>query len=332
MIDGPEHSWIGYPVPDDLNYLKNHGVNRIRCPIAWELMQPKLNGPLDPGFLAGLKNLLQTAADRDMQVLVEVHNHGRYDPDWMKEKAADGIFTSSKADHPGTQRIGSAAVPITSFADFWKRLATELAGKAGLLGYDLMNEPFNMPDKTVWPSAAQAAVTAIRAVDMTSTIYVEGDEWTNASNWPAINGKLDITDPANKLVYSAHQYFDDGSGMYYKPFDPNGVGWDFTGRSGLQRNGSDWGGANAPEGVQTAFLKGKPDDNGILGSISQRLTFPAGEYALSFQAAQTWDAPLPVQVSVDGIAVGTYTPRLQGLRANHYRQIHCQCRESSDCP
>ena len=32
MIDGPEHSWIGYPVPDDLNYLKNHGVKRHSLP------------------------------------------------------------------------------------------------------------------------------------------------------------------------------------------------------------------------------------------------------------------------------------------------------------
>ncbi|MDN4617881.1 chitobiase/beta-hexosaminidase C-terminal domain-containing protein [Paenibacillus sp. PsM32] len=84
--------------------------------------------------------------------------------------------------------------------------------------------------------------------------------------------------------------------------------WVFSTRSGIQRNGSVFNpAANAPDGVQTAYLK---TDSGVAGSISQSITFPAGTYALTFQAAkrtsvggtQTFD------VYVDNKVVGSYSP------------------------
>ena len=40
-----------------------------------------------------------------------------------------------------------------------------------------------MPSPTAWPSAAQAAINAIREVDSTTSIYVEGDHWSSAAGW-----------------------------------------------------------------------------------------------------------------------------------------------------
>lgn len=117
------------------------------------------------------------------------------------------------------QIIGSTAVPVAAYQDLWTKLATRLKGNAGLYGYDIMNEPYDMPNSSAWPTAAQAAVNAIRAVDMNTTIYMEGTQWSSAENWIANNNNLNISDPANKLVYEAHQYFDDGSGTYTKTYD-----------------------------------------------------------------------------------------------------------------
>jgi hypothetical protein len=77
-----------------------------------------------------------------------------------------------------------------------------------------MNEPNNMPTPQTWPNAAQAAVNAIRAVDMNTPIVVEGDEWASAQYWMSYNANLKITDPANDIIYSAHSYFDNSSGLY----------------------------------------------------------------------------------------------------------------------
>ncbi len=74
----------------------------------------------------------------------------------------------------------------------------------------------------------------------------------------------------------------------------------------IQGNGSVWGAAAAPDGNQTAFIQGT-------GSISQTLTLNAGGYMLSFQAARRncCVAPFvqPIQVSVDGVAVGGWCRR-----------------------
>jgi endoglucanase len=85
-----------------------------------------------------------------------------------------------------------------------------------LLGYDLMNEPHSMPNTQDWISMVAAAVPAIRAVDTNSYIIVGGNDYDNYSYGTQNPGILAITDPSNKLIYSAHVYPDnDDSGTHF---------------------------------------------------------------------------------------------------------------------
>ena len=43
-MEGAEYSWGSFPSLADLEYVKSEGVNLVRLPIAWEMMQPTLNG------------------------------------------------------------------------------------------------------------------------------------------------------------------------------------------------------------------------------------------------------------------------------------------------
>jgi hypothetical protein len=92
-----------------------------------------------------------------------------------------------------------------------------------------MNQIICQPLKT-WPTAAQAAVNAIRTVDMNTPIVVEGDEWASAQYWQVYDANLKITDPANNIIYEAHSYFDNGSGFYSKTYAQQGD----TPRTGVQ--------------------------------------------------------------------------------------------------
>jgi endoglucanase len=219
-MDGAEYSWCSYPNLKDLEYVKSEGVNLVRLPIAWEMMQPKLDGPLNSTYFAELKGFLGNAASLGIGVVIDLHNSGTYNLNWAKDAAANsGIEAPDASD---ASKLGSASVPITAFANFWYQLATATKGNPALAGYDIMNEPNKMPTANTWPAAAQAAVNAIRSADVITPIIVEGDNWASAQNWPTININLKIVDSANDIIFSAHQYFDTSGGHYVKSYIQEG--------------------------------------------------------------------------------------------------------------
>ncbi|MEW9855446.1 cellulase family glycosylhydrolase [Novosphingobium sp. M1R2S20] len=200
---GGKYGWnYIYPSASDIKYYTDRGVELIRLPVRWERLQPEANGELDPAELGRLLNFLDNAEAHGAKVIVDIHNFGSY-------RGA---------------KIGSDDVPIGQFADFWTKLAGAIGDKEATYGYDLMNEPNKMGGSHVWPAAAQAAVDAIRTVDMDTRIYVEGDSWAGAINWTKNNSSLDIRDPADKIVYQAHIYFDRwSSGTYAETYDQQGA-------------------------------------------------------------------------------------------------------------
>jgi serine protease len=84
-------------------------------------------------------------------------------------------------------------------------------------------------------------------------------------------------------------------------YTPSGGSWTFGGGSGIQSNGSAWGAPAAPDGQQTAFLQGSN------AQIAQTVNLAAGSYSVSFYAARRayQGAVQPIQISIDGIAVGS---------------------------
>jgi hypothetical protein len=87
--------------------------------------------------------------------------------------------------------------------------------------------------------------------------------------------------------------------------DPTGSPWTFVGNSGVAGNGSAVTSGNpaAPQGTQVAWMQ-----NG--GTISQAVNFGAGNYTISFEAAQRGNYPSnsTIQVQIDGQTVGSITP------------------------
>ena len=186
----------GIPAAWEYEYFASKHLTMIRLPFKWERIQPTLSGPLDPFMVSVLKGQLAIAAALNMTILLDCHNYARY----------------------GEYVINGTTGPLTSevFADLWLRMATEFGGLKGLHGYDLQNEPNNMPDLHVWPQAAQAAINAIRTVDTRTPIYVEGNQWSGAQQWQQNNPDFPLTDPNDNTVYSTHCYLDrDGSGTHF---------------------------------------------------------------------------------------------------------------------
>jgi len=189
-----------YPGARQFDYCRAKGIAVVRLPFRWERIQHSLLGPLDADELARLDAVAVLARERGIRLLLDMHNYARY----------------------RGQLIGSEEVPNAAFADVWSRLAAHYRDEAAIFAYGIMNEPHST--RGLWPAAAQACVDAIRAVDMETTLVVCGDGWSGAHSWPRINGRFLLDDPAGKLVYEAHQYFDrDNSGSYKKSYDEEGA-------------------------------------------------------------------------------------------------------------
>ncbi len=82
---------------------------------------------------------------------------------------------------------------------------------------------------------------------------------------------------------------------------PSGAGWTFTSGAGIERNGSAFGAADAPEGAQAAFLQRR-------GSVSQTAVFEEGSYYISFKTANRDFGNQTFDVSFDNNKIGTFTP------------------------
>ncbi|HZP89020.1 MAG TPA: Ig-like domain repeat protein, partial [Burkholderiales bacterium] len=89
-------------------------------------------------------------------------------------------------------------------------------------------------------------------------------------------------------------------------YAPAGASWTFSGGTGISGNGTAFTSGNpaAPEGVQVTFFQNA-------GAISQTAVIAAGQYAISFKAAQRGNYQVGTQalmVQVDGVTVGQYQP------------------------
>ena len=193
-----------YPGEAHFKRYAERNLKLVRLPFRWERIQPRLNGELNSVELGRMLATLDHAKKYNMQVILDMHNYYRYHG----------------------KMIGSNEVPVSAFADAWRRIAQKVANHPAVYGYGLMNEPHTTNGK--WPAAALAAAKSIRTLDADNWVVIAGDRWSSAFHWPSYNTQLVkdswMRDPNNNLMFEAHLYFDkDYSGYYtnrYEKYDP----------------------------------------------------------------------------------------------------------------
>jgi endoglucanase len=185
-----DYTW---PSIATLDYFAGKGFNTVRLPFRWERLQPTLMGEFDEGELSRLMETVELIRARGMTTILDPHNYARYNE----------------------LVIGTDAVPIAAYADFWGRLARLYANDDKVV-FGLMNEPYKMP-VAQWVDAANAATEAIRGkARANNLLLVPGTAWTGAHSWMvSIDGEPNgvalkqYRDPADNFAFEVHQYFDD---------------------------------------------------------------------------------------------------------------------------
>jgi endoglucanase len=194
-----------------------------------------------PGaFHAGYESFITAVLDAHAAVgakcLIDNHNYGRYqDFRYQPDGSVVGLkvppdplvrpYTSDRTQvYTRIFSLASGAtLRLSHFVDFWTRAAKRWKDHPGFGGYGLMNEPHDMPsrggtvpwkeekekggeDLTIWPTFAQAAIHAIRAIDAVNPIYVAGNQYSSAMAIGTKNPGFPLQ--GDKLIYEVHMYLD----------------------------------------------------------------------------------------------------------------------------
>ncbi|MBG9386476.1 glycoside hydrolase family 5 protein [Caenimonas aquaedulcis] len=190
-------------------------------------------GGFDLGYGLQILDILDAHAAAGIKCIIDLHNYCRYrdfvyQPDGSViglVKPSDPTVRAYTTDNAQVRtRIFATAPGATLTAahlsNFWTGVAGYVKNHPGFGGYGLMNEPYFMPrpgelveayqgfgeDLTIWPTVAQQAINAIRAVDPTNPIYLGGNDYSamftiadNNPGWPLSGANI---------VYEVHGYLD----------------------------------------------------------------------------------------------------------------------------
>lgn len=151
---------------DDFIFLKNAGVNVIRVPFNYRLFidDEKPNEYREEGFRY-FDRLVTLCNKHEVFLLPDLHTApGGQNPDWHSD------------NQTGVPQFWHFGLFQKQIVALWKAIAARYAQETWILGYDLLNEPFLIPERKGMLHAFYHEVTkAIREVDQNHLLFLEGD-------------------------------------------------------------------------------------------------------------------------------------------------------------
>jgi len=205
-IIGPEkarafwHDWSdAFVDASDFQRLRGQGFNCVRLPLNAKFLTDRLSPDavvFDPAGIAPVDAAVAWGASYGIHVFLDLH-----------DAPGGQSALASVSDVPSTDRVPrlwqgpTAADNRQSTVALWRALAARYAKAEGVGGYDLLNEP-ELPaaaPSTELAALYTAAIAAIRSVDRSHMIVIEGDHY--AHDFSALRSLSDAN-----LMYEFHEY------------------------------------------------------------------------------------------------------------------------------
>lgn len=190
---------------DDAEFLAANGFNVVRLGVIWAGVEPE-PGVIDTAYLASIRQTVQMLADHGIYTVVDMHQdnysgtfQGEGAPEWATQTVGlpnpefgfpINYFLNPAENYAWDRFWSNADAPNglglqDNYALAWQSVASSLGGTPGVIGYDIMNEPWPgtpwvltllggmfFANQQLAPMYNQVAA-AIRAVDPNTTLYIE---------------------------------------------------------------------------------------------------------------------------------------------------------------
>jgi endoglycosylceramidase len=217
--------FVPFTDTSELDALPPLGFNAIRLLFTWEAYEPT-EGTYNEEYLDAITAIADAAWARGLFVIIDFHQDGfsRFHaggcgdgfPEWA---AHEGASLDDPDNGPGCAAWAAQVATDTDVHDsfeamysdaggvrtrlmlLWDRLATHFAVHPGVIGYDLMNEPWGWEESELGPLYEEIA-GVIRAAHAESILFVEGHASTN-------NGVIQTLLPPptfDRFAYAPHFY------------------------------------------------------------------------------------------------------------------------------
>lgn len=234
--------FVPYDDPKSLDTLAALGMNVIRLPFIWEAFEP-VRGQYDNVYLASMQRIARDAWARGLRVVVDFHQDGfsRFSiggcgsgfPAWASPASVHVSVPDNSEAHCANwaQRMFTDWDMHGSFGAFYRneggvrdaflamvsRASAAFASVEGVVGYDLLNEPWGWDSELAPFYEAEGRV--IRRNDPEAVLFVEAHITTNAGV-PSTLGRPSF----ENMAYAPHYY--DPVTMLSHAYDGNPSGID----------------------------------------------------------------------------------------------------------
>jgi endoglycosylceramidase len=219
---------------DDAAFLARHGFTTVRLGLIWRAVEPR-PGQYDDAYLARVRRIVQILARHGVTTMLDFHQdlyHERFQgegaPTWAVRD--DGLPAQPRLgfpsnyfgmvalwrafDHFWANTPGPGGVGLQDrYGAAWRHVAEFFADTRGVMGFDLMNEPFPGSDyatclqpagcphvDTRITAFSQRAIDAIRRSDRRTVVFYEPHLFFN------VGVPTYVAPKGRRLGFSFHDY------------------------------------------------------------------------------------------------------------------------------
>ncbi len=222
--DGFEGDGFDAALDTYLDRAAGWGLTALRVPFTWAALEPT-QGADDLEWLARYDALLDGAAARGLWTIVDFHQ------DLYAEALCGDGFPTWTLEDPGPSRhdcgdwftgyLGDEEVEAafddlwsdargarTGMSEMWARMAAHQADRPGVIGFEVLNEPFaGSADPEIWAPDVLAPLYSTSIIDIQS-ISPDALIFFDASGLDATFATTDLVRPEGENIVFAPHYYD----------------------------------------------------------------------------------------------------------------------------